>query len=109
MYSNCNTIFFLVCSDLSPIPELEPEFRGDGRTTYEGKSIADLAALVENCRSKGPTVHTVMACTQLAEQFSDLAHEVSRSCENLVHEQHLQHQVRHEKAKNINSFMFSLS
>ncbi|KAL0894622.1 hypothetical protein ABMA27_013184 [Loxostege sticticalis] len=81
-----------ICSDLSPIPELEPEFRGDGRTTYEGKSIADLAALVENCRSKGPTVHTVMACTQLAEQFSDLAHEVSRSCENLVHEQHLQHQ-----------------
>ncbi|XP_028155834.1 RB1-inducible coiled-coil protein 1 isoform X4 [Ostrinia furnacalis] len=81
-----------ICSDLSPIPELEPEFRGDGRTTYEGKSIADLASLVENCRSKGPTVHTVMACTQLAEQFSDLAHEVSRSCEQLVHEQHLQHQ-----------------
>ncbi|CAH0749126.1 unnamed protein product [Diatraea saccharalis] len=81
-----------ICSDLSPIPELEPEFRNDARTTYDGKSLAELKAAVEKCCSMPPTVQTVLNCTNLAQQFSELAHEVSRSCEQLVHEQHLQHQ-----------------
>ncbi|CAH2988589.1 unnamed protein product [Chilo suppressalis] len=81
-----------ICSDLSPIPELEPEFRSDARTAYDGKSLAELKAAVEKCCSMPATVQTVLHCTNLAQQFSELAHEVSRSCEQLVHEQHLQHQ-----------------
>ncbi|XP_068620950.1 RB1-inducible coiled-coil protein 1 isoform X2 [Battus philenor] len=79
--------------DLSPIVELSPgAFRSDSRSAFEGKSIADLMSSVEMCCSLPPTVHTVISCATLAQQFSDLAHEVSRSCEQLVLEQHLQHQ-----------------
>lgn len=80
--------------DLSPIVELSTgEFRSDTRS-FEGKSVAELKAAVDKCFSMSPTnVHTVINCAVLAQQFSDLAHEVSRTCEQLVHEQHLQHQV----------------
>ncbi|KAL4715117.1 hypothetical protein ACJJTC_012164 [Scirpophaga incertulas] len=80
-----------IYSDLSPIPELEPEFRSD-RTVYDGKFLAELKTAVEKCCSMPPTVQTVMHCTNLAQQFKDLSFEVARSCEQLVHEQHLQHQ-----------------
>lgn len=80
--------------DLSPIVELSTgEFRSDTRV-FDGKSVVELKAAVDKCRSLSPTtVHTVITCATLAQQFSDLAHEVSRTCEQLVHEQHLQHQV----------------
>ncbi|XP_039764443.1 RB1-inducible coiled-coil protein 1 isoform X2 [Pararge aegeria] len=80
--------------DLSPIMELEStgEFRSDTRSAFEGKSVAELKSSVEKCYSSQPNVHTVISCATLAEQFSDLAHEVSKSCDQLVHEQHLQHQ-----------------
>lgn len=84
--------FFAV--DLSPIVELSTgEFTSVTRVV-DGKSIAELKAAVDKCRLLSPTtVHTVKNCASLAQQFSDLAHEVSRTCEQLVHEQHLQHQV----------------
>lgn len=80
--------------DLSPIVELSTgEFRSDTRV-FDGKSVAELKASVDKCRSLSPsTVNTVMNCAVLAQQFRDLAHEVSRNCEQHVHEQHLQHQV----------------
>ncbi|XP_060802696.1 RB1-inducible coiled-coil protein 1 isoform X2 [Amyelois transitella] len=81
-----------MCSDLSPILELESgEFRS-GERSFDGKSFADLKASVDKCCSLPATVSTVIACATLAQRFSDLAHELSRSCEQLVHEQHLQHQ-----------------
>ncbi|VVC90319.1 unnamed protein product [Leptidea sinapis] len=82
-----------MCGDLSPIVELSTgEFRSDIRSTFDGKSLADLKSAVEVCCGLQPNVHTVNSCAALAEQFSDLAHEVSRNCDQLVHEQHLQHQ-----------------
>lgn len=82
-----------MCSDLSPIVELSSgEFSSDIRSVFDGKSVAELKASVDMCCSLTPTVHTVISCATLAQQFSDLAHEVSRSCDQLVHEQHLQHQ-----------------
>ncbi|XP_013181334.1 PREDICTED: RB1-inducible coiled-coil protein 1 isoform X1 [Papilio xuthus] len=79
--------------DLSPIVELSTgAFRSETRSAFEGKSIVDLRSSVEMCCSLPPTVHTVISCATLAQQFSDLAHEVSRSCDQLVLEQHLQHQ-----------------
>lgn len=92
----------LVGGDLSPIVEVElssGEFRSD--RAFDGKSVAELRASVEMCCSLPPTVHTVISCAALAQQFSDLAHEVSRSCEQLVHEQHLQHQVRNYLILNV--------
>ncbi|XP_045510745.1 RB1-inducible coiled-coil protein 1 isoform X2 [Colias croceus] len=81
-----------MCGDLSPIVELSTgEFRSDS-SAFDGKSVAELRKSVEVCCSMQPNVNTVMSCASLAKQFSDLAHEVSRSCEQLVHEQHLQHQ-----------------
>ncbi|KAJ2944636.1 hypothetical protein O0L34_g3987 [Tuta absoluta] len=81
-----------MCGDLSPIVELSSgEFRSDIRA-FDGKSVAELKAQVEMCCSMSPTVHTVASCASLAQQFSDLAMEVLRSCEQLVHDQHLQHQ-----------------
>lgn len=86
--------FFLVCGDLSPIGELSTgEFSSDTRSVFDGKSVSDLRAAVDKCCSMTPNVHTVITCATLAQQFSDLALEVSRSCDQLVHEQHLQHQV----------------
>ncbi|XP_050675429.1 RB1-inducible coiled-coil protein 1 isoform X2 [Leptidea sinapis] len=82
-----------MCGDLSPIVELSTgEFRSDIRSTFDGKSLAELKSAVEVCCGLQPNVHTVNSCAALAEQFSDLAHEVSRNCDQLVHEQHLQHQ-----------------
>ncbi|XP_013133838.1 PREDICTED: RB1-inducible coiled-coil protein 1 isoform X2 [Papilio polytes] len=79
--------------DLSPIVELSTgAFRSESRSAFEGKSIVDLRSSVEICCSLPATVHTVISCATLAQQFSDLAHEVSRSCDQLVLEQHLQHQ-----------------
>lgn len=80
-------------SDLSPIVELSSEFRSDTRSGFEGKSVAELKANVEMCCSLQPTVNTVITCATLAQQFSDLSHDVSKTCDQLVHEQHLQHQV----------------
>ncbi|XP_049871994.1 RB1-inducible coiled-coil protein 1 isoform X2 [Pectinophora gossypiella] len=81
-----------MCGDLSPIVELSSgESRSDTRG-FEGKSIAELKASVEMCCSMAPTVNAVISCAVLAQQFSDLSHEVSRGCDQLVHEQHLQHQ-----------------
>ncbi|CAK1549757.1 unnamed protein product [Leptosia nina] len=78
--------------DLSPIVELSTgEFRSDS-SAFDGKSVAELRNAVEVCCSMQPNVSTVTSCAGLAKQFSDLAHDVSRSCEQLVHEQHLQHQ-----------------
>lgn len=80
--------------DLSPIVELSSgEFTSDTRNTLDGKSVAELKNEVEVCCSMAPTVHTVITCASLAQQFSDLAYKVYRSCDQLVHEQHLQHQV----------------
>ncbi|KAI8427651.1 hypothetical protein MSG28_002122 [Choristoneura fumiferana] len=80
-------------SDLSPIVELSSgEFRSDTRSGFEGKSVAELKANVEMCCSLQPTVNTVITCATLAQQFSDLSHDVSKGCDQLVHEQHLQHQ-----------------
>ncbi|XP_037298027.1 RB1-inducible coiled-coil protein 1 isoform X2 [Manduca sexta] len=79
--------------DLSPIVELSTgEFSSDSRSAFDSKSVAELKAQVDKCCSMSTTVHTVKTCASLAQQFSDLAHEVSRSCDQLVHEQHLQHQ-----------------
>ncbi|XP_028039765.1 RB1-inducible coiled-coil protein 1 isoform X1 [Bombyx mandarina] len=79
--------------DLSPIVELSSgEFTSDTRNTLDGKSVAELKNEVEVCCSMAPTVHTVITCASLAQQFSDLAYKVYRSCDQLVHEQHLQHQ-----------------
>ncbi|KAM3962789.1 LOW QUALITY PROTEIN: autophagy-related 17 [Aphomia sociella] len=78
--------------DLSPIAELGAgESRSENRA-YDGKSVAELKANVEMCCSMQPNINTVKSCATLAQKFSDLAFEVSRSCEQLVHEQHLQHQ-----------------
>lgn len=80
--------------DLSPIVELSTgEFSSESRSAFDGKSFMELKAAVEKCCSQQPNVCTVMNCATLAQQFSDLAQEVSRSCELLVHDQHLQHQV----------------
>ncbi|KAJ0181720.1 hypothetical protein K1T71_002442 [Dendrolimus kikuchii] len=81
-----------MCSDLSPIVELSTGEISSERSVFDGKSVAELKGAVEMCCSLLPTVHTVISCATLAQQFSDLAHEVSRSCDQLVHEQHLQHQ-----------------
>nr|XP_032529594.1 RB1-inducible coiled-coil protein 1 isoform X3 [Danaus plexippus plexippus] len=79
--------------DLSPIVELSTgEFRSDIRSAFDGKSVAELKNAVELCCSLPPNIHTVISYATLAQQFGDLAHEVSRSCDQLVHEQHLQHQ-----------------
>ncbi|XP_075992089.1 autophagy-related 17 isoform X2 [Anticarsia gemmatalis] len=79
--------------DLSPIVELSTgEFSSDSRSAFDGKSYVELKAAVEKCCSQQPNVYTVINCASLAQQFSDLALEVSSSCEQLVHEQHLQHQ-----------------
>ncbi|CAH0700739.1 unnamed protein product [Spodoptera exigua] len=79
--------------DLSPIVELSTgEFSIESRSAFDGKSVAELKAAVEKCCSLQPSVYTVISCASLAQQFSDLALEVSSSCDQLVHEQHLQHQ-----------------
>ncbi|CAD0196283.1 unnamed protein product [Chrysodeixis includens] len=79
--------------DLSPIVELSTgEFSSEFRSAFDGKSVAELKAAVEKCCSLQPNVYTVTSCASLAQQFSDLAFEVSSSCDQLVHEQHLQHQ-----------------
>uniref|UniRef100_A0A2A4KA47 RB1-inducible coiled-coil protein 1 n=1 Tax=Heliothis virescens TaxID=7102 RepID=A0A2A4KA47_HELVI len=79
--------------DLSPIVELSTgEFSSEFRSAFDGKSVAELKAAVEKCCALQPNVYTVISCASLAQQFSDLALEVSSSCEQLVHEQHLQHQ-----------------
>ncbi|XP_026757474.2 RB1-inducible coiled-coil protein 1 isoform X2 [Galleria mellonella] len=79
--------------DLSPIAELGAgESRSESRG-FDGKSVAELKANVDLCRSmQSNNINTVISCATLAQKFSDLAYEVSRSCEQLVHEQHLQHQ-----------------
>ncbi|XP_048484264.1 RB1-inducible coiled-coil protein 1 isoform X2 [Plutella xylostella] len=83
---------YSVC-DLSPIVELSTEqWRSDTRSGLEVKSVAELKSAVEMCCSLPPSVHTVVTCASLAQQFSELAHEISRCCEQLVHDQHLQHQ-----------------
>lgn len=93
--------------DLSPIVELSTgEFSIESRSAFDGKSVAELKAAVEKCCSLQPNVYTVISCASLAQQFSDLALEVSSSCDQLVHEQHLQHQVR---LGHIKEFMFSQS
>lgn len=80
--------------DLSPIVELSTgEFRSDSRSAFDGKSVAELRAAVEKCCMLPRNMDTVISCANLAKQFSDLAHEVYRGCDQLVHEQHLQHQV----------------
>lgn len=80
--------------DLSPIVELSTgEFSSEFRSAFDGKSVAELKAAVEKCCALQPNVYTVISCASLAQQFSDLALEVSSSCDQLVHEQHLQHQV----------------
>lgn len=94
IFYNVKNAIFLVCGDLSPIGELSTgEFSCDTRSVFDGKSVSDLRAAVDKCCSMTPNVHTVITCATLAQQFSDLALEVSRSCDQLVHEQHLQHQV----------------
>lgn len=83
--------------DLSPIVELSTgEFSSVTRSAFDGKSYVELKAAVEKCCSQSPNITTVINCAQLAQQFSDLAFEVSSSCEQLVHEQHLQHQVSYD-------------
>ncbi|XP_047509806.1 RB1-inducible coiled-coil protein 1 isoform X3 [Pieris napi] len=78
--------------DLSPIVELgSGEFRSES-SAYDGKSVGELRNEVEVCCSLQPNVSTVSRCASLAKEFSELAHEGSRNCEQLVHEQHLQHQ-----------------
>ncbi|XP_026487312.1 RB1-inducible coiled-coil protein 1 isoform X1 [Vanessa tameamea] len=79
--------------DLSPIVELSTgEFRSDSRSAFDGKSVAELRSAVEKCCSLPRNLETVISCANLAKQFSNLAHDVSRSCDQLVLEQHLQHQ-----------------
>ncbi|XP_041974163.1 RB1-inducible coiled-coil protein 1 isoform X2 [Aricia agestis] len=79
--------------DLSPIVEVSTgESCSEMRSGCETKSIGELKNAVDVCCSLPPTLNTVISCATLAQQFSDLAHEVSRSCDQLVHEQHLQHQ-----------------
>lgn len=79
--------------DLSPIVELSTgEFTSEIISALDGKSYAELKAAVEKCCAQPPNAYTVMTCATLAQQFSELAVEVSSSCEQLVHEQHLQQQ-----------------
>ncbi|KAJ9589366.1 hypothetical protein L9F63_017418 [Diploptera punctata] len=47
---------------------------------------------VEATHNMNDTYATVMTRVQLAQKFYDHAHEQSRACENLVHDQHLQQQ-----------------
>jgi len=47
---------------------------------------------VEGCLTLPPTYMTVVSRCQLAQQLHDLGKEMSRKCEQLTHDQHLQHQ-----------------
>ncbi|CAH1774266.1 unnamed protein product [Owenia fusiformis] len=55
-------------------------------------SDADLHDQVEGSHHLPPTYGTVVARAQLALQFNDVAKDEMRTCEHLVHDQHLQHQ-----------------
>ncbi|KAI8499302.1 reticulophagy [Branchiostoma belcheri] len=55
-------------------------------------SDSDPRLQVEGCLNMPATYETVVARAQLALQFHDLAKDTVRSCEQLVHEQHLQQQ-----------------
>lgn len=95
--------------DLSPIVELSTgEFSSEIRSAFDGKSVAELKAAVEKCCALQPNVYTVISCATLAQQFSDLALEVSSSCDQLVHEQHLQHQVSGypNKCESVNTYLY---
>ncbi|KAK8372361.1 hypothetical protein O3P69_012565 [Scylla paramamosain] len=53
----------------------------------------DKQAQVEGCLNMPATYNSVVARTQLAQQFYEHASEVTRTCRQLVHNQHLQQQV----------------
>lgn len=53
----------------------------------------DLKEQVENCMKMPANYRTVVTCSQLAQQFWELAREHTHICEKLVHDQHLQQQV----------------
>ncbi|CAG0886467.1 unnamed protein product [Darwinula stevensoni] len=55
-------------------------------------SDEDLKEQVEGCLSLTPSYDTVVARAQLAQQFHELACKVTRICQGLVHDQHLQQQ-----------------
>lgn len=77
---------------LSPIEELSACTEWSSNTGGEIKSVGELKAEVEMCRSLPPAVATVRTCAKVAQQFSECAQGLARSCEQLVHDQHLQHQ-----------------
>lgn len=52
----------------------------------------DLKEQVEGSLTLPSTYMTVVARSQLAQQFHDIARDQARACEQLVHEQHLQQQ-----------------
>lgn len=55
-------------------------------------SDADLRSEVDRCLELRPEYKTVVQRAQLAQTFHDLGKEELKLCDNLVHEQHLQHQ-----------------
>ncbi|XP_063852182.1 RB1-inducible coiled-coil protein 1-like isoform X2 [Scylla paramamosain] len=63
-----------------PTPSVQPGGDGNLRTQVEG------------CLNMPATYNTVVARTQLAQQFYEHASEVTRTCRQLVHDQHLQQQ-----------------
>lgn len=55
-------------------------------------SDTDLKAEVDRCLELRAEYKTVVQRAQLAQTFYDLGKEELKSCDKLVHEQHLQHQ-----------------
>ena len=67
--------------------------RLDNVCVYFHLTAQDLKERLEVCMAdKEATYNTVVARAQLAQQFYETAREITRVCEQLVHDQHLQHQ-----------------
>lgn len=82
-------------TDTSPIFLFNMAFIGSSAPpspSFDAFDDLDMAQIVENSMDLPASITTVTSRTQLAQQMCDQAKQLVRTCENLVHDQHLQQQ-----------------
>ncbi|GAB6026628.1 hypothetical protein CHUAL_013034 [Chamberlinius hualienensis] len=90
--TDTNPIFLL-----NPVPQMDKDFRKYRVTEFPApspvsKEDLDMKEQVEGLVNMPSNYMTVVSRSQLAQQFHDIAKDVIRACEQLIHEQHLQQQ-----------------
>ncbi|CAG7838501.1 unnamed protein product [Allacma fusca] len=90
--TDTNPIFLFNKTNIESSPTSSGQHAPSSGSLENLTDIDSIKDQIKGCLDLPPTYMTVVSRAQLAQQLWEMAKDLSRRCEQLIHDQHLQHQ-----------------